>query len=121
MTKQQMNMLLAMYEGFKYVRMSLNCDQVFVSNRKGEMYDYNPCENVNDAWPLIVSHEIFLNHEARLRGSLLDAMSRLVTYVIKCKHLEIPTHTSVKLVRGKYVPCPTEGYSRDIEPNEFEV
>lgn len=116
MTKQQINMLLAMVEGYKYVWMSLNSDQVFVSYCEDEMYDHNPCEKINHAWDLIKEFNIKLNHKAD--DVLVDAMKQ----VLKKVKVEIPTHTSVKLVRGKYVPRPTaEGYSRDIEPNEFEV
>jgi hypothetical protein len=56
LTVQQLNYCAAKLEGYKYIHVFHH--QVMVSNKKHESYDYNPCENANRAYGIIIEYGI---------------------------------------------------------------
>lgn len=56
MTNQELNYCAAKLEGYRYIHVFHN--QVMVSNKKHDSYDYNPCESPNRAYYIIVEFGI---------------------------------------------------------------
>ena len=54
LTNAALNYLVAQCEGYKYITFKqLDFLQVFVSNKKGEYYDFNPAKNWSQGGPII--------------------------------------------------------------------
>lgn len=101
MTVQQLNYCAAKIQGYKYIHAFHH--QVMVSNKKHEIYDYNPCENPNRGYDIIMEHGIGTEEIKQPDGNEWVAFSN----ASECFTGPTPLHAAVKCYvaerGGKYI------------------
>lgn len=99
MTVQELNYCAAKLEKFKYIHVFHQ--QVMVSNKKHESYDYNPCENPNRGYDIIIEYGIGTEQLDR-HDADNDEMWFASTGSSDCYGGKTPLHAAIRLYVAEY-------------------